>query len=381
MVNEGSFMRKHVLFISGNARSLVANRGDLISEIVSLGHKVSAAVPVEDFLDNVYNLGIDIYPFKLGRARANPLGDIRTLVFLCRLMQRLKPDATFAYTIKPVVWGGVAAKLVGVPEHYSMIAGLGSVFSESQSWRSEILRRLVINLYRFGMLSSRKVFFQNPDDIQDFLTMGILNSQEKAVRVMGSGVSIDRFTRHPIPNGVPCFLFVARMLKEKGIAEFVNAAEKIRKKWPNVRFIAVGPYDPTLPHSVSIDDLSRWKSAGAVEFVGEVEDVRPWLEIASVFVLPSYYREGTPRSILEAMAVGRPVITTDSPGCRETVSNGVNGFLVRPRDSDDLARAMLRFLESPSLVSQMAEESYRKACKEYEVGSVNQVILKAMNLV
>lgn len=371
---------QHVLFIAGNARSLVANRGDLIADMQRAGHKVSAAVPIEDMLDTVDDLGIDIYPFKLGRTGMNPLQDLDTVWQLRSLMRRLRPDMTFAYTIKPVVWGTLAARLCGVPQRYAMITGLGTTFASPVSAKARAFRRLVALLYRSGVAGSTKVFFQNPDDLQDFRDMGVIRDTAKAVRTMGSGVNLQRFPRAPLPEGPPVFLFIARLLREKGIAEFVTAARAIKKQYPQARFIAVGHHDPHLPHAISADDLAGWKAESVVDFVGGVTDVRPWLVQASVFVLPSYYREGTPRSALEAMARGRAVITTDSPGCRETVRDGENGLLVPPQDTEALATAMARFLQSPDLIARMGDASYTRAANEYDVRKVNQRILETMGL-
>ncbi len=371
----------HILFIAGNARSLVANRGDLIAEMQRAGHKVSAAVPIEDMLDSAHDLGIDIHPFRLGRKGMSPLQDLSTVWRLRSLIQRVRPDMTFAYTVKPVVWGTLAARIAGVRHRYAMITGLGSIFAPSASMKTRLVRPLLALLYRSGVAGSDKVFFQNPDDLKDFLEMGVMRVTAKAVRTMGSGVNLDRFPRQPLPDGPPIFLFIARLLREKGIAEFSAAARRLKSQYPQARFVAVGPYDPSLPHSVFAADLARWKAEGAVEFIGGVGDVRPWLSQASVFVLPSYYREGTPRSALEAMATGRAVITTDAPGCRETVLDGENGFLVPPRDPEALAVAMTRFLHDPDLIARMAEASYARAVAEYDVRKVNRGILQAMGLV
>jgi glycosyltransferase involved in cell wall biosynthesis len=371
---------RHILFIAGNARSLVANRGDLIAEMKAAGHRVSAAVPIEDMLESVQSLGIDIHPFQLGRTGMNPVQDLATVWRLRALIRRIKPDMTFTYTIKPVVWGTLAARLAGVRHRYAMITGLGTTFASPTSAKARMFRRLVAMLYRSGVAGSEKVFFQNPDDLQDFLNAGIMRNTAKAVRTMGSGVNLDRFPRAALPDEAPVFLFIARLLREKGIADFAEAARGLKAEYPQARFIAVGPHDPDLPHAINAQDLEKWKAEGAVEFAGGVADVRPWLTQASVFVLPSYYREGTPRSALEAMATGRAVITTDSPGCRETVRDGENGFLVPPRDPAALASAMARFLDEPYLIRRMADASYERAVNEYDVRKVNQGILEAMGL-
>lgn len=367
-----------ILIIAGNARSLIANRGDLIREMRAAGLDVAAVVPRADYLPEVEELGIAIYPVEMGRTGINPLHDLKYLLALRRLLRQVRPRVVFGYTIKPVVYGSLAARLAGVPCIYSMITGLGHVFT-TQSSRNRRLQKIIAMLYRAGLAANRKVFFQNPDDLQEFLERGMLKDPGKAVRTHGSGVDMQRFSRRPLPQGPTTFLFIGRLLTEKGVAEYCEAASVVKADFPEARFVLVGPHDHSLPHACSSDDLARWKAEGAVEFVGGVKDVRPWIEECSVFVLPSY-REGTPRSVLEAMSMGRAIITSDAPGCRETVEEGVNGFLVAPRQSRPLAEAMRRFLEEPSRVVRMGESSRHLVERHYDVRKVNKVILDAMEL-
>lgn len=366
------------MILAGNARSLIANRSDLIRDMQAAGLEVAAAVPTADYLPEVEELGITIYPVAMGRTGINPRHDLKYLLALHKLLRRVRPRVVFGYTIKPVVYGSLAAKLAGVPRIYSMITGLGHVFTTENS-RNRRLQKIIAVLYRSGLAANRKVFFQNPDDLQGFLDRGMLKDRTKAVRTFGSGVDMQRFAREPIPEEGIIFLFIGRLLTEKGVAEFCEAASQIKADYPEVRFIAVGPHDSNLPHSCAAEDLERWKSAGVVEFVGGVKDVRPWIKECSVFVLPSY-REGTPRSVLEAMSMGRAIITSDAPGCRETVEEGANGFLVAPRQSQPLADAMRRFLEEPELVARMGDASWQLVERHYDVRKVNRVILDAMEL-
>lgn len=367
-----------VLIVAGNARSLIANRGDLIRDLKERGLSVAAAVPTADFLAEVDTLGIEIYPIVMGRTGINPWHDARTFWSLRALIKKLKPTTVFGYTVKPVVYGSLAARSAGVPRIYSMITGLGHVFT-TENAKTRRLRYVISMLYRAGLACNRKVFFQNPDDRQEFIDRGILSQPDKAVRTYGSGVDVKRFNSKPLPEGGMVFLFIGRLLTEKGIAEFCEASAIVHRLYPEARFIAVGPHDANLPHSCATQDLERWKAEGVVEFIGGVDDVRPWIEACSVFVLPSY-REGTPRSVLEAMSMGRAIITSDAPGCRETVVEGENGFLVPPKESSLLAVAMQRFLDTPGLASQMGGTSRRLVEQYYDVRKVNKVILDAMEL-
>lgn len=367
-----------ILIVAANSRSLIANRGDLIREMQALGYQVAAAVPRADYLPDTNDLDIDIHLVDMARTSASPIADLRFLYSLYRLMRELKPRTVFSYSAKPVVYGSIAAKLAGVPGRFAMITGLGHAYT-TESTKTRALRVALNLLYRAGIASCQKVFFQNPDDLAHFSDSGVLRDMFKAVRTNGSGVDTSRFPSRPLPEGSPVFLFIGRLLTEKGIAEFVEAAALLKQKWPDARFVAVGPHDASLPHSVSAGILGRWKADGIVEFPGGVRDVRPWLEECSVFVLPSY-REGTPRSVLEAMSTGRPIVTTDAPGCRETVVNGVNGVLVPPHSVKPLANAMEWFLAQPDLIPAMAAASRSIAEEKYEVTKVNRVILEAMAL-
>lgn len=367
-----------LLIVSGNSRSLIANRGDLIGALKSRGLRVAAVVPRSDYLPETEELGVDVHLVNMARASTNPLADLAFVFSMHRLVRQLKPAKVFSYTAKPVVYGSLAARLAGVPGRFAMVTGLGHAYTTDTA-KTRAVRAIMNMLYRVGIASCHKVFFQNPDDVEQFVAAGIIRDRAKIVRTNGSGVNTSRFPQRPLPDGPPLFLFVGRLLTEKGIAEFVDAATSLRERWPDARFVAIGPHDPDLPHSVHTTDLERWRSEGVVEFVGGVHDVRPWLEQCSVFVLPSY-REGTPRSVLEAMSTGRPIITTDAPGCRETVTDDVNGFLVPPRISGPLANAMERFLTEPELLPRMAKASRSIAEDKYDVRKVNQVILEAMGL-
>lgn len=367
-----------VFIIAGNARSLIANRGDLIRDMCAAGLEVAAAVPTADYLSEVEELGITIYPVEMGRTGINPLHDLKYLLALRKLLRKVRPRVVFGYTIKPVVYGSLAARLAGVPHIYSMITGLGHVFT-TENARNRRLQKIIGLLYRAGLSANRKVFFQNPDDLQEFLDRGMLNDRGKAVRTYGSGVDMQRFAREHLPDGPTTFLFIGRLLTEKGVAEFCEAARQVHVEYPEARFVAVGPHDPSLPHSCSAENLATWKAEGIVEFIGGVADVRPWIEQCSVFVLPSY-REGTPRSVLEAMSMGRAIITSDAPGCRETVEQGINGFLVPPRTTQPLAEAMKHFLKHPEHIAQMGAASWQLVEKHYDVHKVNRVILNAMEM-
>lgn len=376
---DGDNVHLDVLIVAGNARSLIANRGDLIAEMRGASYSVGALVPKADYLHGVDRLGIRIFPYDLARTGVNPIADLRSFRQITRTIRANRPAIVFSYNIKPVIYGSIAARLVGGNRRYALITGLGHTYITS-SKRNIRLRRLTDWMYSAAIASCDKVLFQNPDDLAEFRQRGILKDACKAVLINGSGINLDRFAMQPIPEGRPNFLFVGRLLREKGIGEFVEAAALLHRKWPHARFTVVGGHDANLPHAVDAGELERWKESAIVEFVGSVDDVRPWLRQASVLVLPSY-REGTPKAVLEAMSVGRPIITTETPGCRETVREGVNGFLVPVGDAEHLADAMARFLESPMLIPQMGDASRRIAESKYDVSDVNRTILSSLGLI
>ncbi|MDN5881511.1 MAG: glycosyltransferase family 4 protein [Nitrosospira sp.] len=246
------------------------------------------------------------------------------------------------------------------------------------SRRHRRLQRAVLALYRHAFGRCTRVLFQNPDDRDEFVARRVVDG-EKCALVNGSGVDLDVFRLTPLPaGGGTIFLLIARLLGDKGIREYAQAAALVRRSYPEARFWLVGPGDPS-PDAISETEVKGWEQSGAIEYFGEAADVLPFLEKGAVYVLPSY-REGTPRTVLEAMAVGRPVITTDAPGCRETVADGDNGYLVPVRNVEALAEAMCRFLDNPELIKQMGRRSREIAEERFDVHKVNKQMLAAMGL-
>ncbi len=377
-------MPEKVLFVAANARSLIANRGDLIREMQELGHKVHALIPEYDFLPEVEDLGITWDLIRLSRTGVDPRSDWKYYRQLRQFMAEWKPDIVYSYSIKPVIYGSLAARASGVPVVAAMVTGMGYLFT-GETLKQRLLRQVAVTLYRRGLAAADQIFFQNPDDLALFRDLGIIGPEDgaKITQTNGSGINLDRFPSSPPPmppNNPVTFLMIARLLQDKGVREFVRAAEMLQTDYPKAQFVVVGPHDPLLPHALPGDELQRWKEKGVVSFVGGVKDVRPYLENCSVYVLPSY-REGTPRSVLEAMATGRPVITTDTPGCRETVVDWVNGFLVPVKSAEALNSRMKIFLRQPELIDIMGNNSKGMAEEKYDVRLVNRGILEAIGLI
>jgi len=281
--------------------------------------------------------------------------------------------------IKPVIYGSIAAWLARVPKRFSLVEGLGYVFldaPESLAWRRRALRWIVSLFYKFALGLNHRVFFLNKDDVSHFVDERIIDA-DKVARIDGIGLELDVFSPvTPVLQPVT-FIMIGRMLREKGVYDFVEAARQVRERNPEVRFLLVG-YCDTNPSSATEAELRAWVAEGIVEWPGRVNDVRPWLAQASVFVLPSYYSEGLPRSSQEAMAMGLSVITTDWVGCRETVQDGVNGFLVPVRDPEALAQAMMRFVESPGSIETMGQEGRRIAEERFDVHAINEQLMDVM---
>lgn len=368
-----------ILVLGSISESLINFRGPLLREMTALGHDIVACAPGASpgIRNQLSKIGVDYRDINIDRTSMSPIQAIRSIRDLVTLFRQTKPDAFLGYTIKPVLYGSIAARIARVPNIYSIITGLGYAFSNS-GIKARVIGILVKLLYKVALRYNRKVFFQNPDNLHVFSSNGLLKSDEQAVLINGSGVDLDLFRLTPY-NTEMSFLLIARLISEKGIYEYVEAAKIIKKKYPKIIFSLVGYIDKKNPSAISKQELNTWIESGAIDFQGLLKDVRPAIEKCAVYVLPSY-SEGTPRTVLEAMAMGRPIITTDAPGCRETVQHGVNGFLVPTRDVPALVEAIEFYIKNPAEVNRMGMASRGIAEEKYDVHKVNAVILKAMEL-
>jgi glycosyltransferase involved in cell wall biosynthesis len=372
---------KSCAIVSSQAFSIVNFRGPLIRDMVFAGVKVYALAPDYDdeLRELVSELGAIPLDFSLAPTGTNPLRDALDVLRLATLLRRLQPDVMLGYSVKPVIYGIFAAWLAAVPLRVAMIEGLGYVFTPSnniQTKKRKWLRTLVSSQYRFSLSRAHKVIFLNRDDVLEFVKASIVD-EAKVVILGGIGVRlVDWPMTQPVLKPLT-FLLAARLLREKGIFEYAEAARQVKKSNPTVRFILLGGFDNN-PGVLDQAEVDSWVEEGLLEWPGHVA-VKYWLTQTSVFVLPSY-REGVPRSTQEAMAMGRPVITTDAPGCRETVEEGRNGFMVPVRDVKALANAMLRFVENPSLIESMGLESRNLAEMHFDVRIINSRLMKILGL-
>ncbi|HEY4240983.1 MAG TPA: glycosyltransferase family 4 protein [Kofleriaceae bacterium] len=370
-------MARRVAVIGGWAPSLIQFRAPLLRALVARGHTVIALAPdgtdaVRAKLDAI---GVAFQPIALERAGLDPRRDLASLRALVQTLRAVQPDLVLGYTIKPVIYGTLAAKLARVPRRVAMITGLGYALTEPASRKQRAVSLVARALYRLALAQCELLFVQNPDDRADLARLGALPPSLRVELVRGSGVDLAHYAPAPIPAGPPIFLFLGRILRDKGVPELVAAARIVREARPDVRVQIAGWLDPN-PESASHQDVAAWTD---VEYLGDLPDVRPALAAAHAFVLPSH-REGTPRSVLEAMAVGRAVITTDAPGCRETVVDGESGLLVPVNDPAALAAAMLRLANDPALLARLAAAGHARVRALYDADRVAAGMLDALDL-
>jgi glycosyltransferase involved in cell wall biosynthesis len=371
-------MRQRIILFGSYAPSLINFRGPLIAELCRLGHEVFALAPgIDDrTAEAVRALGAEPVEVPLGRTSLNPLEAMATVRALRGQLARIRPDMVIAYTIKPIL---LAARALGPrpgPKFVPMITGMGYPFLGGLHPRRVAIRLTAMLMYRRALRRADIIIFQNPDDRRDFERLRLLPSGVPTGRINGSGVDTRHFAVAPVPDG-PSFLMISRFLRDKGIREFGEAARRIKAEHPEAVIRLAGWRDES-PDSISEEELAAIEAAG-VENIGQLADVRPAIAHCGVYVLPSY-REGTPRSVLEAMAMGRAILTTDAPGCRETVVEGSNGFMVPPRDAEALYRGMKRFISDPGLCGPMGAASRRLAESRFDVAAVNRALIGQLGL-
>lgn len=370
-----------IVVIGQMASYVVAFRGDLLQRFVELGHEVVAMAPEDDTQARqaLAAIGVAYEPAPIERTGMDPLRDMGSVTALVRVFRRVRPDMVLGTGAKPVIYGSLAARAAGVPVRVAMITGVGSALGGGGSLGRRSLARLLRVMYAVALRGVRLVIFQNQDDAALFRELGLIPSRQRTLVVNGSGVHLERFPLAPLPPPPVKFLMIGRLIRDKGVNEYVDAARIVRRERPGATFQLLGPLDSN-PSAVSPEQLGRWVDEGVIDYLGETTDVRPFIGAAHACVLPSY-REGVPRSVLEAMSMGRPIVTTDVPGCRETVHEGRNGHLVPARDPAALAAAMVRLMEvDDDALANMGRESRRMAETAFDVHEVNRVIIEALGL-
>jgi glycosyltransferase involved in cell wall biosynthesis len=343
--------------VAANAAWFITNFcGGLVRGLRQAGYEPVVVAPPDPLVEeSMRALGVRHYPVAIQRSGLNPLADLRLFFAYWRLLKRLRPTAWFSYTIKPNIYGSLAAGLNGIPA-FPNVTGLGTAFI-----RQGPLQQVVMRLYRAVFRRVPLVFFQNEEDRQLFVERAIIKPGQ--ARVAPLGIDLDHFAPAPLSDGPPTFLLIARLLRDKGVVEFMQAARSLRAELPNAQFQLLGPIDEGNRTAIARAELDDWVRDGVVEYLGTTDDVRPFIAAATAIVLPSY-REGLPRSLLEAAAMERPLIATDVPGCRELVEDGSNGYLCRVRDPASLAAAMKRLAELPDEDRLAMGQAARKQVQE-----------------
>ena len=374
-----------ITLIGTVASSFYGFRADLIRTLLKKGHQVYAFTSeytAED-LKKIEKLGATPITYTLNRSGLNPFADIIATYQLSKKIKKINPDLVFSYFSKPVIFGTLAAKLAKSPRVVGMLEGLGYTFTEQPEGlgkKTQLIKKIQVFLYKIALSQLDQLIFLNPDDPKDLLEKYAI--KVKKVEVLGGiGLNLQDYPYQVLSNiHLPLkFLFIGRLLKEKGIHEFVQAAKLVKKIYPDTEFTVLGAIDHHNLGALQQTDLDTLISSNIIQYPGHVSNIKDWIADNHVFVLPSY-REGVPRSTQEAMAIGRAVITTDVPGCRETVVDGLNGFLVPKWDPEALAKKMIYFIEHPEQARLMGAESYKIAVEKFDAEKVNQRLVNILGL-
>lgn len=365
--------KKRILIVCSYDKSLIHFRGDFIKSLIEMGYEVLGAAPnmTPDISEKLLHLGAIPISYNLQRTGLNLVKDLKSIRELKRIIVDNKVDLVFPYTIKPVIYGSIAANWTKTPV-ISLITGLGFTFSGS-SKKAKLLQKLTEFLYKISIRKNSLIIFQNLDDHKLFLKRRIISENQKTDVVDGSGVNL---TKYPYrikeqTSEEIIFILVARLIKEKGIDLYIEAAISLKNQFPKAEFHVIGVPGNT-PSAIKLEKLQELHKKGILMYHGHQTNVPEFLYKSDIFVLPTYYREGIPRSILEALSVGMPIITTDAPGCRETIENGENGILVEPRSMDQLSAAMQFFLENPHKIKEMGICSRQLAERKFDVSIINK---------
>jgi glycosyltransferase involved in cell wall biosynthesis len=350
-----------ITLVCNTAWAIYTYRQGLIRELVARGVEVTVLAPRDRTFDLLGAMGCRCIDLPVASKGTNPRDDLRTLWALYRHYRSIRPHIVFHYTIKPNIYGSIAAKLAGV-DSVAVTTGLGYVFIQ-QSRAAQVAKKL----YRFAFRFPREVWFLNRDDQAAFVDQKLLVHPERARLLHGEGVDLEQFAFTPLPDKPHFdFVLIGRLLWDKGVGEYVEAARRLRARYPQARFRLLGPVGVDNPSAITRDEVAAWEQEGVIEYLGEAHDVRPFIAAADCVVLPSY-REGVPRTLMEASAMGRPIVATDVPGCREVVADGVNGLLCEVRNAQSLAERLAQMLDMSGAARRaMGERGRQKVAAEFD---------------
>lgn len=371
---------KRVLLLASLANSLIRFRGDFIKSLIKNGFDVYTAAPsyTEKHRQQIADLGATPIEFKLQRTGLNPLNDFKTILELKSILKNNKIDLVFPYTVKPVIYGSMAANMCNIPV-ISLITGLGYAFS-GLTTKAKLLQLFNETLYKLSIRKNKVIVFQNKDDYQLLLNRKVISKKQKVDFVSGSGVNLDQFSfKEKKATNKVSFLLIARLIKEKGIDLYMEAAKRLKKKYPKAEFHLIGQLE-TSPTAIDEAQLNDYHQKNIIVYHGFQKNIEDHLHKRDIFVLPSYYREGLPRTNLEACACGNPIITTDSVGCREAVRDGVNGFLIEPQNLDALIKPMEFFITNPDKIREMGLNSRKFAEERFDVNIINNDLINLIKI-
>ena len=360
---------KKIMLICVSSQNVLTFRRSLIETLKANGYEVSVVAFDGEYEEQIKALGVEFRVIGDSNRSLNPFKALSLKKRYKKIINELSPDVVFTFMLKPNTFGVLAARAAGVKVIYSMVEGIGDVFiNNSMKWK--LVRCAVSFLYKRSLKHSKKVFFLNPDDKNEFLTRKFVR-EEQVVSLSGIGVDLERFDSREVKNE-NVFLMIARMLRTKGIFEYCECARRVRAVRPDARFDYLGGEG-----NVTLADIKEYIDDGSVNYLGTTSDVRPYLEDATFLILPSY-REGCPVSVMEAEAIGRGIITTTNPGCKETVIDGVNGFLVEGKNVDAMVEKCIYVLDNPTEARKMCEESRRFAEEHFDKDKINKQILEVV---
>lgn len=368
---------KTFLVIAPKTSNLISFRGDLLCDIKKKGYNIVAIIPEDEEREFFKKNDIKTRLIELDKNSLSPLGVINYYRNLKKIIKEEKPDKVFSYTIKPVIFGSVAARKSGVKDIYSLICGLGILFC-SNSWKIKLLRPIGGMMYKYALKCNKKVIFQNKDDIAEFVAHGYVK-REQCELVNGSGVDLKKFVRNKLPKNKVSFLMTSRILKEKGVLEYCRAARIVKEKYPETEFVFAGSVDKN-KNAVDMVLLQSYIDGGVVKCEINSKEVPKLLAKSSVFVLPSYYREGIPKALIEATAMGRPLLTTNTPGCRETVVDGENGMFVKVKRANDLAEKMIWMIEHKDCLQAMGDKSLAMCKEKFTIEIIDERMMEVMEV-
>ena len=370
MIEQSIAKDNKILFCCATSKMVLSFRTELIKKFQDEGYHVSVVTFDDAYSKQILDLGVDFYCVDDNNRGLNPLKILTLKNRYYKIIKRVKPDVVFTFMMKPNIYGVIAAKKAGVKRIYSMVEGLGDVFIyDTLKWK--LIRLFVTNGYKKSFKAVDKVFFLNEEDKGEFIKRKLIQ-ESKCERINGIGVNLSKYEYKPLKHANK-FLMVARMIKAKGILEYCKAARIVKTKYNDVTFGYLGEES-----TVKLADIQEYIDDGSIVYYGVTDDVRPFLEDCSVFVLPSYYREGLPMSIMEAESVGRAIITTDNVGCRDTVENGKNGFLVPTKNVDELVEKIEFFVLNPQKTIEMGENSRILAEQKFDSKKINEIVFSTI---